>query len=187
MIWRLLTGWWQPDWRICCSGWSWSSRQMLLRLNSVTWLHKLCNTLPSLPLITTLCGGDFFMPQTQINGQTFWFLLSYSFPFQHRIESWNVCFLYLAQSRLTSVHVSWSVLARILLASFNADSSVDLWWSDKARKLAQKKRKEHRLRCSGHPSMSQVRDNSSDNETEDILECWDNVMCTDSGSDSGSN
>ena len=75
---------------------------------------------------------------------------------------------------------------RIPLTSFNADPSIDLWCSHKTRRPSQKKRKEYRPCRSTHPSTSQVQDDLSDCETEDILECWDNVMCTDSGSDSGS-
>ena len=47
-----------------------------------------------------------FHAPNSVEWANIWFLLSYSTPFQHRMESWNVCFLYMAQSRLTSVHIS---------------------------------------------------------------------------------
>ena len=40
---------------------------------------------------------------------------------------------------------------RFPLASFNADPSINLWWSHKTRRPSQKKRKEYRPRRSTHP------------------------------------
>lgn len=60
------------------------------------------------------------------------------------------------------------------LATFNADPSIDLWWSAKARRPSQTERKEYRPRSSNRPSTSRVQDDSS--ESEDMLERWDEMM-----------
>ena len=63
------------------------------------------------------------------------------------------------------------------LASFNADPSINLWWSAKARRPSQKERKEYRPYSSNRPSTSRAQEDSSeDSETEDLLERWDEMM-----------
>ena len=72
---------------------------------------------------------------------------------------------------------------KIPLASFIPDQSIDLWWSAKARRPSQKERKEYRPRSCDRPSTSNVQDSETESEPEDMLECWDKMMNTDSDSD----
>ena len=74
------------------------------------------------------------------------------------------------------------------LASFNADPSIDLWWSAKTRRPSQKERKEYRPRrlSSSRPSTSQEQESSEDSDSENMLERWDEIMHTDGGSDNDS-
>ncbi len=71
-----------------------------------------------------------------------------------------MCFLYLAQSRLTSAHVS--PRGYNPLASFNA-ATIDLWWSAKAKRPSQKERKVYRQR-----STSRQEDDTSDHEDSEV-------------------
>ena len=72
---------------------------------------------------------------------------------------------------------------KIPLASFNPDQSIDLWWSAKARRPSQKERKEYRQRSCDCLSTSNLQDSETETEPEDMLECWDKMMNTDSDSD----
>ena len=65
--------------------------------------------------------------------------------------------------------------AKILVADFLPDPSIDLWWSAKSRRPSQKKRKEYRPRGSDQPRPSTTSDigHKDDSESEeDILACW---------------
>lgn len=86
------------------------------------------------------------------------------------------------RSQLTNVSLDDLLLLKsnkILLSSFNADPSIDLWLATKGRRPSQKKRKEYRPRRSDAPP----EDSSEDNEPEDMLGFWDKMMCTESDSD----
>ena len=72
----------------------------------------------------------------------FFFLLSLSSPFQHQMESWNVfSILGIVKvdkcSRLTNESLDDLLVLKsgsTPLAAFNANPSIDLWWSAKARR-----------------------------------------------------
>ena len=93
------------------------------------------------------------------------------------------------RSRLTNESLDDLLLLKsdkIPLASFNADPSIDLWWSAKARRPTQKERKAYRPHrsTSGCPSTSRAEDPSEESEPEDcdMLGRRDEMM--NSGSDS---
>ena len=71
---------------------------------------------------------------------------------------------------------------RIPIKSFNPDPSIDLWWSAKARRPSQKERKEYRPRRSDQPGPSTSQDiqEDSESEAEDMLECWNELIDSDS-------
>lgn len=70
---------------------------------------------------------------------------------------------------------------KIPIVSFNPDPSIDLWWSAKARRPSQKERKEYRPRSSDRPSSSlEIDQEDSESEVEDMLDCWDGLMDSDS-------
>ena len=75
-------------------------------------------------------------------------------------------------------------MTKVPLASFNADPSVDLWWSAKARRPSQKERKGYKPRSSDRPLTSRAEeDHSEESEPDsDMLGRWDEMM--NSGSDS---
>ncbi len=75
------------------------------------------------------------------------------------------------------------------LANFDPDPSIDLWWSAKARRHSQKKRKQYKVRRSKHTlarssqeidsetnSGSDGMDTDSEPQAKVILDCWDAIM-----------
>ncbi len=92
------------------------------------------------------------------------------------------------RSRLTNESLDDLLLLKsdkIPLASFNADPSIDLWWSAKARRPSQKGRKEYKPRSSDCPSTYRAQDPSEVIEPEDcdMLGRWDEMMNSGSNSD----
>ena len=66
----------------------------------------------------------------------------------------------------------------IPLVKFSPDPCIDLWWQAKVRRPSQKKRKDYKK---WHQS---TQEQESSCELEDILENWDNLMNSDSNTDS---
>ena len=82
-------------------------------------------------------------------------------------------------SRLTNLSLDDLLLlnsAKMLFADFHPDPSIDLWWSAKSRRPSQKEGKEYRPRGSDQPGPSTSsdvgREDDSESEDEDMLECW---------------
>ena len=78
--------------------------------------------------------------------------------------------------------------AKLLVADFHPDASIDLWWSSKSRKPFQKERKEYRQCGSDQPTSSAAGDvgckDHSESEEGDMLECWDELIKIEINSDS---
>ena len=95
------------------------------------------------------------------------------------------------RSRLTNQSLDDLLLlnsAKIPVADFHPDPSIDLWWSAKSRRPSQKERKEYRPRGSDQPGPSTSsdvgREDDSESEDEDMLECWDELIEIEINSDS---
>ena len=129
------------------------------------------NTLPSRPLITTMCGGGFSTLQIQLCGRIF---LSFSLPALNgkleRVFSLLGTIKVDKRSRLTNKSLDNLLLLKsdkIPLSCFNADPSIDLWLAAKGRRPSQKKKKEYQPRRSDAPHAPE--DSSEDSKPGNML------------------
>ena len=130
-------------------------------------------------LIIGQYGGDYSMPPHLVNGQMFYFLLSFFFHYLLQMEVERVF------SQLNNIETNKRtclgnetlddllglITEQIPLSKFSPDSSIDLWWSSKTRCPNQKQRT-HYSKCGTNQTSDMEED--SDNDTF-ISDNWDKL------------